>query len=742
MATVEELLVRIDATTEGLRRELRRAERGVQQFGTATERRLSRIEEGFNRLRRIGQAALGIWATAQVAQGVIAFGRSIIVAADNMQLLRSRLQVLTGSAAAFDLMADTADELGVSLEDTADTFARFALAAQDIGLTVEEVDQLTETVLQLGRVGGASAGELSAGAMQLAQALASGRLQGDELRSILENMPLVARAIADELGVSVGQLRELGSEGELTSDRIAEALLNAAADAEEAFGRLPSTLEQEEARFGNAAARMAEAVAYQFDWLVDAIRWAIRQVTDAMNWFADNFGTPDQRRDARADRLSGLFDDYMGGERMGIPSNDAAPTFGSRGMTAVEDLLAFRNDELITDATRARIDEALVTRDEAIVAAAIDNILADIGYNAGGGEQPPAGPPARSGGGGSARTERDPVEDFINSRGYENDLIYQRISALQELDPVQQRINALQAEWRNQLAEQGNLTDAARAAIPGLAEEYVNLSDQLDRAQQVQDLVNDALAEGIDETDLYNEALGILQARYDAGIISAEQFAAAQDEINSRMGESNEMADKFAGVLVDGFNDMVTGAVSFEEALTRMAARLAELIIQMTIMEPLARSISQTLSGFGSGGGGGGGIGGFIAGLFGAGGKVPTFSGPGAAKFADGGIMTPRGPLRLQKYANGGVANSPQLAMFGEGRTPEAYVPLPDGRSIPVKMQGGGTINAPVTITIDATGADREGLMRVERRLDRLTHELPSIIYSTTAEAQRNRRLR
>lgn len=58
-----------------------------------------------------------------------------------------------------------------------------------------------------------------------------------------------------------------------------------------------------------------------------------------------------------------------------------------------------------------------------------------------------------------------------------------------------------------------------------------------------------------------------------------------------------------------------------------------------------------------------------------------------ALAFANGGIMTSRGRLQLNRYAMGGVANSPQLAMFGEGRNPEAYVPLPDGRSIPVSMK-------------------------------------------------------
>jgi len=82
----------------------------------------------------------------------------------------------------------------------------------------------------------------------------------------------------------------------------------------------------------------------------------------------------------------------------------------------------------------------------------------------------------------------------------------------------------------------------------------------------------------------------------------------------------------------------------------------------------------------------------------------PLFSGsPFSFNFADGGIMTSRGPLPLRRYAAGGIADSPQLAMFGEGRMPEAYVPLPDGRSIPVAMRG----QAPnVTVINQASGVE------------------------------------
>lgn len=82
---------------------------------------------------------------------------------------------------------------------------------------------------------------------------------------------------------------------------------------------------------------------------------------------------------------------------------------------------------------------------------------------------------------------------------------------------------------------------------------------------------------------------------------------------------------------------------------------------------------------------------------------------PGAV-FADGGIMTNMGPVPLRKYAAGGIARSPQLALYGEAG-PEAYVPLPDGRSIPVTMQGaiaGGGQQNNVTIQINVDGGGKD----------------------------------
>jgi hypothetical protein len=108
--------------------------------------------------------------------------------------------------------------------------------------------------------------------------------------------------------------------------------------------------------------------------------------------------------------------------------------------------------------------------------------------------------------------------------------------------------------------------------------------------------------------------------------------------------------------------------------------------------------------------------------LFGGGGVSPKSGGGGLenvlknpdflkySNFANGGVMTDHGPLKLQKYARGGIASSPQLAMYGEGSMPEAYVPLPDGRSIPVSLrlpyQGKGGDAAPLEAPYQAKGGD------------------------------------
>ena len=109
---------------------------------------------------------------------------------------------------------------------------------------VEEMIAFTELMNKLFVISGASAAESSNAMYQLTQAMAAGRLQGDEMRSILENAPMLAQRIADYMGVSIGEVKQLGAEGVITADIIKAALFGAADDIEERYSKMPKTIGQ------------------------------------------------------------------------------------------------------------------------------------------------------------------------------------------------------------------------------------------------------------------------------------------------------------------------------------------------------------------------------------------------------------------------------------------------------------------------------------------------------------------
>lgn len=145
----------------------------------------------------------------------------------------------------------------------------------------------------------------------------------------------------------------------------------------------------------------------------------------------------------------------------------------------------------------------------------------------------------------------------------------------------------------------------------------------------------------------------------------------------------------------------------FEEGLQGMLRNFVSILHRMA-SEALAAKIMESILGNTGRGGSSNPIGGLLSGafnLFAGPSSFTPFTGSAAAGmsnfssasfdsisafstfFADGGIMTPKGPLKLNTYAGGGIADTPQMAVFGEGSMAEAYVPLPDGKSIPVKME-------------------------------------------------------
>lgn len=125
--------------------------------------------------------------------------------------------------------------------DMAGAVAKLGLTAGDSFGSNDELIAFTELIQKSFKVGGASATEQSSALLQLTQAMGSGKLQGDEFRSITENAPMIADAIAKYVGVSKGELKELSSEGAITADIIKNAMFNASDDINSKFKTMPMT---------------------------------------------------------------------------------------------------------------------------------------------------------------------------------------------------------------------------------------------------------------------------------------------------------------------------------------------------------------------------------------------------------------------------------------------------------------------------------------------------------------------
>ena len=193
-----------------------------------------------------GAAALGgLAAGAGIGLGL----NELKNAAVGYQNLQNRMRVVAGEgesvAGVFEKIRGVASATRSDLTSTAEAYVRLRGATKEMGLSSDQLLQITERINKAIKLSGASAQESSAGMMQLAQGLASGRLQGDELRSVLENLPYVADILAKSLGVTRGKLRELGSEGKITSQVIVDAFTRAGAQIDKDFGKTAPTLEEQ-----------------------------------------------------------------------------------------------------------------------------------------------------------------------------------------------------------------------------------------------------------------------------------------------------------------------------------------------------------------------------------------------------------------------------------------------------------------------------------------------------------------
>lgn len=234
-------------------------EAGMRRAQGTTRRAAQDIQRSMDQARRSTTTAFRAMAGVAATFGLGAGVRAIASYIDAAKQLEAQLRLATRESGNFaQAQADVrriAQQTRTGLEETASLYAVFQRNARELGITQEQAARATQTVSQAFQISGASAEEAAGGLRQFLQGVQSGTLRGEELNSVLENAPRLARLLADSLGVTIGQLRAMGAEGQLTADKLIRALTERRftdqLDAE--FRELPVTFDQAMTQVRNSA---------------------------------------------------------------------------------------------------------------------------------------------------------------------------------------------------------------------------------------------------------------------------------------------------------------------------------------------------------------------------------------------------------------------------------------------------------------------------------------------------------
>lgn len=236
-------------------------------------------------LNRVTGAMAGQVAALAGSLAAVLGVQKIIDTADAWTTVRARVGLVTNGIKqqqeSLDAVYAIAQKTKQSYEVTGDLYAKIAMNAKQLGLANGQVLQITDTVNKALRIGGGTTEQSKAAIMQFSQALASGRLQGDELRSILENAPRLARAVADGLGVTVGSLKKFGSEGALTADVIIKALHKQGKVIDQEYSKMPVTIRGAFTYFDNAFGKFVDNTGKQTN-IFNRISSGIIKATDLL----------------------------------------------------------------------------------------------------------------------------------------------------------------------------------------------------------------------------------------------------------------------------------------------------------------------------------------------------------------------------------------------------------------------------------------------------------------------------
>lgn len=250
MADDAKLLAVVEANTKQFENALRRLERTTDASFRRQQQSVQNLDQTLTKVSRTA-TSVGVAINRNVTNSFTALGaalgvREIARYADAWTVAGNKIaaagQITGRQTRSLSEINDIARETRTGITATADLYAKLLRSTGNVAKSEEDVARATKIVNEAFKAGGAAVSEQAAGILQLGQALGSGILQGDELRSVRENAPLLAKAIADEFKTNIAGLKALGAAGELTAERVFKAILAAQKEIEATFATTVPTI--------------------------------------------------------------------------------------------------------------------------------------------------------------------------------------------------------------------------------------------------------------------------------------------------------------------------------------------------------------------------------------------------------------------------------------------------------------------------------------------------------------------
>ena len=642
----------------------------IAQFETELKKATGSLDRFEKKSQQASAAIKNAFGTLGLTIGAGVMVRGIARMADEFSSLQARLKLASRDTAEFNAANEDLIRIAQSaqapLSETATLYTRIAASVKDLDVSQRAVADTTEAVALALKISGASGAEASSAMLQFSQAMASGVLRGEEFNSINEAAPRLLQALAESLKVPVGSLREMAKEGQLTRDVLINGLLGELPKLQREAATLPKTI-------GSAFTDLNNKLLLTVGEL-NKVTGASLAVGDAIS----SIGTTGIEALSVVGANVAFVFKSIGNEIGGIAAQLSRLAVGDfKGFSAIGQMM--KSDAALARKELDEFEKKILGIGKTARRAASS---ASVGATA----SLPGGKPTKTK---TTRSKSDPLASLLgqtdivkmqefdktvallNQRfdyGRKNTELYAQ--AMTKL--VETTFSSNFDEFNKQQAELADIEKDVAAHLKATNDAiYEQNQAWMDAGRALEDEMRTPLENA-------NIEFGRLQDLLDRGAISWETYTRAvlktQEAIEQtpeKLEEMDVFAKKAAENIQQSFADFLFDP--FDKGMKGMLQGFGEMIKRM-IADAVAADLAKSLFGDLAKGGSGDGV---------AGGLLKTVG--GWFGFADGGIAANGRPLA--RFAGGGVSNT--AAIFGEAG-PEAAVPLPDGRSIPVTMKGGG----------------------------------------------------